>query len=194
MPVTVIAGRAIQGFNPNEIMEALQSSIKVLPRDPSETISLIERALEAVELALRQMPDEKLDWSIPKRKRPMRAFGLNIFAHALSIIEVRSSDAPEGPEVSSDSYTSFQDIADHGRTVIEKFRAWASQQDLDALPKPVTVELSRKNDAERLDVVAGQIVHHLRQLYSILENFGITPENRVQDSEWPSEYVLTILW
>lgn len=194
MPVTVIADQAIVGFNPNQLAEALQLESKVVPLDPSETILLIGRALEAVELALRQMPDEKLDWSIPKRKRPMRAFGLNIFGHALSIIEVRSTDAPEGPEVSSDSYTSFQDIADYGRTVIEKFRAWASQQDLDALRKPATVELSRKNDAERLDVVAGQIVHHLRQLYSILENFGIAPKNRLQDSELPPQYVLTILW
>ncbi|MFC1987123.1 hypothetical protein ACFLVH_01030 [Chloroflexota bacterium] len=175
-------------------MEAMHRSTKVLPRDPSETIPLIEQALEAVELALRQMPDEKLDWSIPKRKRPMRSFCLHIFSHALSIIEGRRADNSGRPEVSSDSYNSFQDIADHGRIVIEKFRAWASQQQLDTLRNPVTEGLSQKIDVKRLDAVAGQIVHHLRQLYSILEDFGITPENRVPDSEWPSDYVLTMFW
>ena len=190
----MITDKAILGFNPNEIMEALQGTVKVLPRDPSEVIPLIERALEAVERAVRQMPDEKLEWSIPQRKRPMREFTLNIFSHALSIIEERGIDTPVESEVTINCYASFRDIADYGKTIIEKYCAWASKQNLDTLRTPPPVALKSKSGAERLDLVAGAIVHHLRQLYSILENFGITPKNRVQDCEWPSEYVLTILW
>lgn len=190
----MIADKAILGFNPNEIIEALQGANKVFPLDPSETIPLIKRALEAVECAVRQMPDEKLDWSIPQRKRPMRDFTHHIFSHALSIIEGRGTDVPVGFEVTISSYTSFRDIADYGKTVIEKYYAWASKQDLDTLRTPPPAGSKAKSGEERLDLVAGAIVHHLRQLYSILENFGITPKNRVQDREWPSEYILTLLW
>jgi hypothetical protein len=194
LPVTLIANKAIPGFNPNEIMEALESTIKTLPRGPSETIPLIERALEAVERAVRQMPDEKLDWSTPQRKRPMREFTHHIFSHVLSIIEERGIDGPVESEVTINGYANFRDIADYGKNIIEKYRTWASKQNLAILCTPPPAESKVKSVVERLDLAAGAIIHHLRQLYSILENLGITPKNRVQDCEWPSEYVLTILW
>ncbi len=194
LPVTVIANKAVLGFNPNEIMEALQGTIKVLPLDRSETILLIERALEAVERAVRQMPDEKLDWSIPQRKRPMREFTYHIFSHALSIIEEWGTNVPAESEVTINGYTSFRDIADYGKTIIEKYRAWASKQNLNTFRTPPLIESKAKSEVDQVDLAAGAIVHHLRQLYSILEDFGITPEHRVPDCEWPSEYVLTILW
>lgn len=124
----------------------------------------------------------------------MREFTLNIIGHALSIIEDRDIDMPGAFEVAMSSDASFQDIADYGKSIIGKFHVWALQQDSDALRKPASAKSNARSGAERLDLVAGQIIHHLRQLYSILENFGIPPENRVQDNEWPSEYVLTILW
>ncbi len=35
---------------------------------------------------------------------------------------------------------------------------------------------------------------HLRQLYFMLEQYGIEADNRLPDSELPPEYVLTTLW
>ncbi len=194
MPVTVIGDKAVAGFNPNQILEALQSTTKVLPRDPSETIPIIERALEAVVHAINQMPDEKLNWHLPQRKRPMREFAFNIFGHALSAMGERVTDASTDAKVKIDSYTGFQDIADYSKTIARRFHASASKQDLGTLRTSQRAEIEVKSGAERLDLAAGQIIQHLRQLYSILESFGITPENRVPDSEWPPEYVLTILW
>ncbi len=183
------------GFNPNQLAEVLQLGLKVLPRDPSETLSLIRLVLEAVERAVRQMPDDKLDWTVPGRDRPMREFAYHIFVRVQNIIEeLGTGVAPLRSDLPGRSYTSFYDIADYGRTVIEQYHAWASKQDLDALRMPPFAESNVRSVAERLDLLAGHTIQHMRQLYFVLENFGIMPENRLQDWELPSEYVLTVLW
>jgi hypothetical protein len=130
----------------------------------------------------------------PKRMKTVRT-SYHIFSHhALNIMEDHGVNLPAEPAGITNSYTSFQNIADYGLTIISQIRAWASQQGSDTLDKVTSVKSNRNSRMERLDLVAGQLVHHLRQLYFILEHFGITPENRVDDSEWPPEYVLTILW
>jgi hypothetical protein len=208
----MVGDRMIVGFDPKELAEALHLE-KVLYRDPSETIPLIERALEAVEQAVRQMPNEKMDWAraIPKRERSMRQFIYHIFRLVeYDMEELGAGVAPSMSDILVRSHSSSREIADYGRTVIERYRAWAPKLDLDALRKPspeprthaprITGRVSEPDDyhsrdvpksgAERLDLLAGHTIQHLRQLYSLLEKFGVTPEPRVQDQEWPSAYVL----
>ena len=194
MPVTVIADQAIVGFNPNQLADALQLDVKTAPHDPSETVPLLKRLLEAVERAVRQMPDDKLDWAAPDRDRPMREFAYHIFMMVQNTMEeISTGVAPARSDFIGRSYISFQDIADYGRTVIEQYRTWAPKQDVDALRTPLA-KANTRSRAELLDQIAGHTTQHLRQLYSVLENFGITPKGRIQDSELPPEYVLTILW
>lgn len=141
------------------------------------------------------MPNDKLEWSIPIRKRTMREFTHHIFSHhILDLIREKNSNTDKSPEAGFSNYMSFQNIADYGRTVLDMFRSWSSQQDLNSLNIQKHVSFGGQTIAEILDLVAGQIVQHLRQLYSILEGFGITPKDRVKDEEWPPEYVLSILW
>lgn len=192
MPVTVIGDRAIAEFRPNEILEALKPGSKVAVRDPSETIRVLDKALVAVERAMRQMPEDKLEWAIPMRKRPMRELAVNIYWHALTAIEERA--AADAAIARVESKAGFEEIADWGHGVLLEFRRWAKRQDMDALRKPAGAKSKERSGAEKLDLAAGQVVHHLRQLYNILEGFGITPEKKAADSEWPPEYVLSILW
>jgi hypothetical protein len=124
--------------------------------------------------------------------------------------ELGGSAAPPIPDELVHSYAHFHEIADYGRTVIEQYCAWAPKLDFDTLNRPskqpragtprMATRVSGVNDyhsrhvpksgAERLELLAGHTIQHLRQLYSILENFGIMPDPRVQDHEWPSHYVL----
>jgi hypothetical protein len=197
-PVTVIDGKPIPGFNPNGILEAMKSDKKMVPRDPSETIPLIEKMMEAFERAIRQMPDDKLEWHIPKRKRTMKEASQNVFFHVITVLEKRDIIDLESTYPKPE-YTSFQQIAGWGRKVGEEFHNWASQQDLNNLrkiPSPVPTQKTENPNTmvQELDTIAGQVCHHTRQFYNILEGFGITPEKRVQDSELPPEYVLSTLW
>ena len=74
MPITVVNDRVINGFNPRQLAEALNLGIKTDPRPPQITVPLLGRVLEAVERAVRQMPDEQLSWKAPDRDRPMNEF------------------------------------------------------------------------------------------------------------------------
>jgi hypothetical protein len=195
LPITVIEGRAITGFNPKQLAEALHSATKVILRDPSETLPIIARALEAVERAVRQIPDERLDWSVPGRKRPMRELACHIFMHARSAMSGHGATLPTtASAVDASSYATFKAIADYGHAISEEYRSWASKQDLDALRQLPPAGPNARSGSERLDLAAGQIIQHLRQIYYVLEDSGITPMERVPDSAWPQEYVLTILW
>jgi len=195
VPVTVIGDRAVMGFNPNQISEVLQLGLTVAPRDPARTIPLLGRVLEGVQRAIRQMPDEQLDWTAPDRARPMREFAFHIFRMVQTTIQgLNTGLYPPRSDVIGRSYESFQAIADYGGTVIEEYRAWAAQQDMEALRKLPPRGADERSAIERLDLTAGHTIQHLRQLYLVLDNFGIAPKERIQDSEFPSEYVLDILW
>ena len=195
LPVTVISGQAIPGFNPKQLTELLQLDAKTGRRDPSKTIPFLGRVLEAVEQAVRQMPNDKLDWAVPGRARPMNELAYHIFNRVKNTIEeLTTGVASSRPYVAGRSYTNFQDIADYGRTVIEQYWSWASKQEPDAPHKVPLDEAYATKRAERLDNLAAHTTQHLRQLYFVLESFGITPENRLEDSELPPEYVLSILW
>ena len=205
----MVGDKVIVGFDMKQLVEALHLDTK-LHLEPSETLPLIERALEAFEQAVRQMPNEKLEWAISMRDRSMRHFTYHVFWRVkVDMQALGTGVAPERSDAAVRSYASFQDVADFGRTVIEQYRAWASQQNPDGLHRPSPAGSKEeaqtpapdhyrnrnvaKSGAERLDLLAGHTIQHLRQLYSILENFGITPENRVQDEEWPPVYVFTRL-
>jgi hypothetical protein len=193
--VTVVGDRTILGFNPNQLSQALEIGIDVAPRDPAETLPLLGRVLEAVERAVRQMPDDTLDWTAPDRDRPMRQFVYHIFmVSRTSMRGLAAGEYEEWSDTTGPSYGSFREIADFGRSVVDEYTAWVAQQDAQALSCLGPRGSDERSAAERLDLVTGHTVQHLRQLYFVLESFGVAPEDRLEDSEFPPEYVLTILW
>ncbi len=191
----MVDDRIVVGFNPNQLSQALQLGIEVAAREPAETIPLLGRVLKGVYRAVRQMPDDKLEWRAPDRDRPMREFAYHIFTVVLTTFQgLADGEYPPRGDSAASSYNSFRDIADYGGKVIEEYSSWAARQDVVALGTLGPRGSDDRSAAERLDLVSGHTVQHLRQLYFVLEGFGITPEDRIPDSEFPPEYVLTILW
>ena len=78
--------------------------------------------------------------------------------------------------------------------MLEAFKLKVSELDLDKLAQIGPRGEDDRSVSERLDLVAGHTVQHLRQLYFVLREFGIEPIDPIEDSEFPTEYVLTILW
>ena len=91
------------------------------------------------------------------------------------------------------SYESFQDLADFGTQVLERYFEWSANQALVALRNHTPLASDDKTVAERLDVITGHAVQHLRQLYWVIDEFGVVPEDRIPDSEFPQEYILTLV-
>ena len=203
IPLTVIGDVRIQGFRPQELSDALQLGIKAEPRDPAETIPLLDRLLLAAQRAVRQLPDDKLEHPSPDRELPLREFGFHIFRIAQRTFQEGDGisigllplENPTNSNWPGPSYQSFGQIVEFGKQVVQEYRAWtASHQDLEALKRPPEGGGRLRSGADQLDVIAGHTTQHLRQMYTVLEGFGITPEERIQDSELPPKYVLTILF
>ena len=195
VPVTVIGETVINGFNPRQLSNALSLSVDIEARTPRETLGILEKTLASVEKNLRLMPDDKLDWTAPDRDRPMREFGYHMFMFTeITMIGLDSGNYPPRSDLTGRSYNSFNDIADYGKGVLEGFKSKVSELDLDKLAQIGPRGEDDRSVSERLDLVAGHTVQHLRQLYFVLREFGIEPIDPIEDSEFPTEYVLTILW
>lgn len=196
VPVTAIDGKPpINGFDPRRLNDALQLGLSVQPRSPEITVPLLGRVLEAVERAIRQMPDDKLDWSAPDRDRPMREFTYHIFTVTLNTVRGLSSGqfAPMNDAPGRD-FPSFTAVADYGHKLVEEYKAWADRENPRVLARMAPRAGDNRSPSDRLDVATGHAVQHLRQLYFVLRNFGIEPKKPMHDDEFPPEYVLTILW
>jgi hypothetical protein len=190
VPVTVLGDEKITGFDLKRLT-ALTKKGSPLPLDPKETIPLIAKVLEAVERAARQMPADKFSWSLPQRKRPMGELVYHIFLHArLAMEELETGAATTKLEGIALPYSNFREIADFGKNITAQYNKWAAT----ANPGALSQGSNKKTGAEILDLVAGQISHHLRQLYFLLESWGIEPETKLKDSDLPAEYVLKNLW
>ncbi|MBI4331051.1 MAG: DinB family protein [Chloroflexi bacterium] len=195
IPATVIGDRVVTGFSPNEIGQLIGLGTKSAVGDPRETVPLIERALAAAIEAVKQMPDGLLEWSIAQRQRPMRELAHHVFAIVSRTVEdLRAGGVPATWDTAAPPGAGFQDIADYGETVLDQVRRWAATANLDSLRAPAPAGANARSGAERLDLLAGHTIHHLRQLYSVLEQHGIAPAKRVPDSGWPAQYVLANLW
>ena len=199
VPFTVIGDTKIAGFRPNELSEALRLGIAVATREPSETLPILERLIAAHLRAIRQMPEDKLDFKAPDRDRPMREFGYHIFRNIQRTTQaVNTGVFPMEDQATQDlpgrSFQSFEEIARFGDEVLRDYRDWAPKQDAEALKSPPTAGSGLRSGAEQLDLICGHTTQHLRQLYHLLESFGITLDDRLQDSDLPQEYILTLLW
>ena len=195
MPITVVNERVINGFNPRQLAEALNLGIKTDPRPPQITVPLLGRVLEAVERAVRQMPDEQLSWKAPDRDRPMNEFTYHIFGVSRRAFRGIVTGVYEPFEENAGrSFTRFEDVAEFGRQVVAEYKETQQTLDLDALAQRGPSPGEDVGAAEQLDRITGHAVQHLRQLYFVLESFDCTPNQKLEDSEFPPEYVLTILW
>lgn len=195
LPVTIIGGQPIVGYSPNKISEALGLGVKLAPRDPDQTIPLLGRVMEAFRRSVRQMPDDKLNWTAPDRDRPMSQFVYHVFRWGERTMEAVDSGvyAPVMDDEIGLSYESFQDLADFGTQVLERYFEWSANQAFVALRNHPPLASDDKTVAERLDVITGHTVQHLRQLYWVMDEFGVVPEDRIPDSELPQEYILTLV-
>ncbi len=193
VPVTVIDGKAIPGFRPDLVKQALGLTAGPAPRELTEVISLLNRALPAVARAISQMPDEKFTWEAPDRPRPMAEFAYHIpaaVANVASGIDTRKY-GPVDPTPWA-NFKTFAEIAQYGERVAADFKTWIVTHDLSELRTRAPEGSDNRIPTQRLDQMAGHTIHHLRQLYWVLREFGIDPKDPIPDIEFPPEYVLPI--
>ncbi len=200
LPLAVIGDDVIVGYRPNELSRALGLGIRFQGPGLEETIRLLGRVPRAVERAVGDMPDDKLQWQAPGRSRSMQEFTHHILGTVRNTIRrLEDDDVPPIEDAyaamaaQSKSYSSFKQIAAFGSEVIDEYTAWEGRQDPRELGRRWFKGQDHRTARERLDWATGHTVHHLRQLYWVLGHGGIQPTDPMPDAEFPQEYFLSIV-
>lgn len=197
-PATVINGKPILGYSPNEVARVLDLGFRVEPSQTLEQmLDLIPRELEACITSFRQMPDQHLDTPTLDGSRTMSMLA----PHIIDFIDntMIRIDTLKWPESNRRSWKSFQDIADYAEGALARWRAWAPRQTepkLREVPPEGSVAWHYSGSGtgyEFLDYIGNHTTHHLRQFYYAMDNLGIPPSDRIPDSWFPQEYIQTIV-
>ena len=197
-PATVIDGKAILGFSPNEIARVMGLEIRVEPSQSAEELMcLIDRLLVALATSVRQMPDSHMETPTLDGSRTLAKLTPHIF-ETVDMILARI-DTLKMPSPNRRTWDSFQEIADYGDSVLVRWRAWAPKQQVAKLkedPREGSVAWhysGSRSGYEFLDYIGNHTTHHLRQLYFAMQKLEIPANDRIPDSVLPPEYVQTII-
>ena len=197
-PATVIDGKAILGFSPNEVSKALDLGIHVDPsQSPEDLMRLIPRLLEACIACDRQLPDAYMETPTLDGSRTM----VKLAPHTIETVDMIMTriSTLKMPEPSRRAWSSFSEIADYGERVLARWREWAPKQsvaDLKAQPPEGSVAWhysGSRSGYEFLDYIGNHTTHHLRQFYFAMDKLGVPPIVRIPDADLPPEYVQTIV-
>lgn len=184
-PAVVVGERAVSGWNPKGIAALVGREYSEPEKlTPEELTRLLDLILAAAQRAVCQFSPEQLKIRPPGRDRDICHLGFHIFRVALAY-----PDAREHGGLSAEWYEekppaemkSGEAIARFGQTV----RAHLAQrlQQANAFSGEVDTYYGRQTAPDFFERTVWHAAQHLRQLYAMLKDMGITPQDPLPESE-----------
>lgn len=159
-----------------------------LEDDSQPTLSPVElaaRYLGILETAIRltrQMPDHCLERELPNRPRSWRVLMHHVFQIPTSFLDMEQSGETLTYEnmvaAPPDDMRSSVAIAGFGESVRTRFREWwqAAQENAKDFDEPVPTYFGSTSRHEMLERTVWHSTQHVRQVASLLEQAGISPD------------------
>lgn len=178
------------GFNRDELVQALQLSYKkekrVADRKFFETL---DRILEAVVRAVRQVPPDRLMWKTPDRDRTLKVFCYHIFAdpnHVLDAIATRKYDGSFKLTYgeAAERFRDMGEVARFGEETRMRLREASQNLTDEGLDRPIDGYSGQTDGHELLHHVLAHTAQHLRQLYECLRMIGAEPANALKKEDF----------
>ena len=175
-PAVVIGDRAFYGWNPKKLAAFVEVEY-VEPEHLSwaELIERLDRILAAAQRAISQVPNERLDRATPGRNRTVRNLGFHLFRLGFAFFDAMEQKHLPKEWLSEEAPPELKDgegIAQYGQKIRDHLKKWSGA---DAPEGIVMTYYAPQTTHELLERIAWHIAQHLRQLYSLLEQMGITP-------------------
>jgi hypothetical protein len=146
-------------------------------------VAALERVLEAVERAVRQVPDAHLGTPTPNRGRDLRELAFNIHDPIGRMRDALDSGkflwATESDFDRSRHFSSAAELADFCRDTRLNWLERASAADEDAAREPVQTTRGVLTQQQVLEAQAGHAAQHLRQIYVFLRDIGVEPRQEL---------------
>ena len=160
-----------------------------------ELVRLLDKVLTADQRAIRQFSTEQLKVKPPGRDRDLRHLGYHIFRVALAYPDAMERGGfPDGwleaappPEI-KDS----EDIAEFGQTVRERVAEFVQRKD--AFAGEVDSYYGRLTALDFFERTVWHSAQHLRQLYAMLVNMGVTLEDPLPEADFKVLPLPESLW
>ncbi len=147
---------------------------------PAQLAQRCDTVLAAAIRLTRQMPDERLEDQLPNRPRSWRVLMHHVFQIPVSFLDLEATgEALQYEHMVApppDDMRTSTAIADFGTAVRARFRAWWAASRSQSFDGQVPTYFGATTRHEMLERTVWHSAQHTRQVASLLEQAGITPE------------------
>jgi hypothetical protein len=164
-----------------DVVEFLELEDDTAPQlSPDELAERYDRILETAIRLIRQMPDDRLEHELPNRPRSWRVLMHHLFQIPTAFLNMEETsqmltyeDLVAAPP---ENLKTSADIADFGQEVRDRFKNWWKAADGEDFTGEVPTYFGGTSRHEMLERTVWHSTQHVRQVASLLEQAGVTPD------------------
>lgn len=178
VPAVIVGDRAVHGWNPAaaaELVGATYDDTLALPLQ--ELKARLDRILRAAQRAIIQVPVQHVHMRTPGRDRSVHQLAYHLFRVGQAYRDaMQQGYLPEAwfEEQPPTDMPDMAAVAAFGENVCDRLRQWCERPD--AFNGTVETYYGPQPAPALFQRTVWHTAQHLRQLYAILEQMGVTPE------------------
>jgi uncharacterized damage-inducible protein DinB len=147
---------------------------------PEKLAQRYDYILETAIRLIRQMPNERLDDELPNRPRSWRVLMHHIFQIPTAFFDMEEKGETLTYEnmiaPPPENLITSADIADFGEAVRNRFKTWWKEAEGKDFSGDVPTYFGSTSRHEMLERTVWHSTQHVRQVHSLLEQAGVTPD------------------
>ena len=179
VPAVVVGDRAVHGWNPVGYAELVgvdyRPAIKLSPKVLAERL---DRILATTEALVREIPDDRMEWTPPERNRPLADLGFHVFRLSLGFVEgVDRATFPDTvhTETAPADLRTGDAVARYGALVRARLSGWFAGAGGDEFTQTVETYWGPVIAHDLLERTTWHAAQHMRQLYILAARIDVKP-------------------
>ena len=199
VPVVARGGRFVFAQVIRDLVDFLSLPDDTAPELPPEALAArLDRILETAIRLTRQMPDARLHDLLPNRPRSWRVLMHHVFQIPTAFLDMeehgRTLTYEALTEPPPDGMRTSAAVADHGETVRARFAAWWRRAAGEDFSGRVSTYFGGTSRHEMLERTVWHTAQHVRQVASLLEQTGVTPDRPLAAEELRGLPLTDTIW
>jgi len=165
---------------------------------PAQLYERYNHVLDTAIRLTRQMPDDCLERELPNRPRSWRVLLHHVFQIPVAFLDMENTGQTLTYEnmvaPPPDDMLSSTAIAEFGHQVQQRFRRWWNQAESADFSVPVPTYFGSTSRHEMFERTVWHSTQHVRQVASLLEQAGVTPDHQLTDTDIAGLPLTEVIW
>ena len=183
----------------SDVVEFLGLEDDTAPQlSPQELAARYAGVLETAIRLMRQMPDDRLEDELPNRPRSWRVLMHHVFQIPAAFLNMEECGATLAYEdlvaAPPETLKSGADIAAFGETVQQRFQTWWKGAQAQDFSGDVATYFGATSRHEMLERTVWHSTQHVRQVASLLEQAGVTPDQPLTANDIRGLPLTEMIW